>query len=118
MNISTLNSKLCDLVKKSSPVFSCKETRERFLASLRTRGDVEEQETWDWLRTPPRDTIVRVNLNVMSREEAIVKLREHLGICGRTVEPHPTLGEVVIIPGRSTKDSTVESVTQGKYVKK
>ena len=89
-----------EVLDPSSPVFNCTEVAGVLLEGLKRQGEVkEEKDIWKWLRTPPRNTVLRVNTSQISREEAIQILR---GLVGedRIVEAHPTMAEVISIPGR------------------
>ena len=57
----------------SSQVFDCNTVGRVMLEGLRSQSEVEEEEedAWKWLRTPPRNTVLRVNTSQMSREEAL-----------------------------------------------
>ena len=56
----------------SSQVFDCYTVGRVMLEGLRSQSDVEDEEdAWKWLRTPPRNTVLRVNTSQMSREEAL-----------------------------------------------
>ena len=45
----------------SSPVFKDSQVGQRFLSFVKEDQDVEveEEEVWDWMRTPPLQTIAR-----------------------------------------------------------
>ena len=89
-----------DVLDPSSPVFDCLDVAKVVLDGLRKQGDVEEDgDIWKWLRTPPRNTVLRVNTSQMSREEAIQILEGLVGE-NRPVLAHPTMPEVISIPGR------------------
>ena len=83
----------------SSPVFGCLDVAGVMLEGLRRQGEVDdEKDIWRWLRTPPRNTVLRVNTSRISREEAIQILAGLVGE-NRPIIAHPTMPEVIYIPG-------------------
>ena len=83
----------------SSAVFDCPDVARVVLEELRRQGDVgEDTKVWKWLRTPPRNTVLRVNTSQMTRTEAIQILE---GLVGQNQAiAHPTMHEVISIPGK------------------
>ena len=83
----------------SSAVFDCPGVARVVLEELRRQSDFEEDtKVWKWLRTPPRNTVLRVNTSQMTRTEAIQILE---GLVGQNQAiAHPTMHEVISIPGK------------------
>ena len=53
-----------EVLDPSSPVFNCTEVAGVLLEGLKRQGEVkEEKDIWKWLRTPPRNTVLRVKHN-------------------------------------------------------
>ena len=92
----------------SSQVFDCNTVGRVMLEGLRSQSEVEEEEdAWKWLRTPPRNTVLRVNTSQMSREEALDILD---GLVGENrAVAHPTMQEVISIPGRWGWDASLRT---------
>jgi len=83
----------------SSQVFDCDTVARVMLEGLRSQSEVvAEEDAWKWLRTPPRNTVLRVNTSQMSREEALDILDGLVG--DNRAVAHPTMQDVISIPGR------------------
>jgi len=92
-------------------VFKDFEVSERFLSFLRKYGCLTDEEAWKWLRTPPRNTIVRVNTLKTTTKEALMEILEHLRGKGDThtlVTAHDILEEVIVIHGTGEKQVSPE----------
>ena len=83
----------------SSQVFDCDTVGRVMLEGLKSQSEVEDEgDAWKWLRTPPRNTVLRVNTSQMSKEEALDIID---GLVGENrAVAHPTMQEVISIPGR------------------
>jgi len=76
------------------PVFVDSDVAAAFLSGLGS-GTVGER-VWKWLRTPPRDTVLRAGGSLGGGAALACQLSERLG---RTVTVHPEMGEVVVVAG-------------------
>ena len=92
-------------------VFRDPDVSDRFLSFLRKHGCVSDGEAWKWLRTPPRDTLVRVNTIKTTVNDAVNEISEHLRkirVSDISVTAHDTLKDVIVIHGTGEKQVTPE----------
>jgi len=76
------------------PVFVDSDVAAAFMSGL--GPGTGEEAAWQWLRTPPRDTVVRAGGSLGGGAALAYQLSERLG---RTVTVHPEMGEVVVVTG-------------------
>jgi len=85
-----------------SSVFKDPPVKDKFLNYIQNQSNCSECEIWKWLRTPPKDTVVRVNTLKTTQKDVIKLLANHLNMNNAitySVSPHDKLDEVVIIGG-------------------
>lgn len=85
-----------------SSVFEDPPVKDKFLYYIKRQSNCSECEIWKWLRTPPKDTVVRVNTLKTTQKDAIKLIANYLnkktGIT-YSVSAHDKHDEVIIIGG-------------------
>merc|ERR1719234_1760227 len=83
-------------------VFRNSGVKEKFLSFIGKLEDVTEDEAWKWLRSPPQDTVVRVNTIKSNAGKAVEEISEYLrerGVDNARVTVHESMKDVIVIKG-------------------